>query len=417
MQLERAGDRALLLSMGSQQPYGYAVTARWLDGRGRWQDSDHIVGDLEDFPDLGVATDETGNAVVAWIEPGPFALYREHEIWARRYVAGEGWTEPEYVGDAGIAGQVGPKATFRSNGTPVVVWGRRYREGDEPSGYAISEHTDARGWGPPSVISASDNVHSRSLAGLGTDGEGGVLAIWSVYERDGSDIDRLATLRATQWSPETGWGDDSSLRDRRAWKWSHVIVDSEGTAWVFSRYATEGGCPTAVRYVAGQWEDAVDFAVGCEDGFEFGTLAVDNAGGAIAIWTERGEDDPAAFFSRYNPGDGWLSASPMPLGDGVLVPTYAVTARAGGDVLALWYRATSAEDGFRLSTWASQLRDDGLWTEPERLASRGPLFQIGIAPHLTSFEDGRAVGVWWRYDGVEVPYLRWEMTPWTSHYR
>ena len=121
-------------------------------------------------------------------------------------------------------------------------------------------------------------------------------------------------------------------------------------------------------------------------------IAVDEQGGAVAVWTRRAGDELVVQAATRPPGGDWLgptdiSATGQMLGD----PQVGVA--AGGDVVAVWERFARG----RHFVYAAHRPAGGTWQRPTRLSDasrRSTTPQVAVDPR------GNAVCVWSRYVGT-----------------
>lgn len=413
--LTRAGEDSTLFVYLREPPEPFApleIVAAWLEPSGQWGSPTVVGTQISGFRTPGVATDDAGNAIVVWERSQSFP--DENEIWARRYVAGEGWAPPEFVAESGTGSTTqrpGPKAALRPDGVAVVGW-TRARSSPDIREVGVGEYVLGEGWVSREPWATGDDF--VRLEAIGIDLEGRVVVAGSRFDEIGRP-----DIVANRFTPGVGWAEVSVFPGDVSFA-TNVEIDVEGTVWVL--WPVPGAvCWGAARNTTDGWT-LTEFNTPCEEGGNGAALSVDDTGGAVAVWTQGVEGPVSAYWSRYSEREGWSTPAPMPLGAGERAPSYALSARPGGAAVALWYRHAEDDPVSRLSVWASELSRGGQWSEPQLLDSSGPA-SFGVAPFLRPlvavYRDGRAVGSWLRYRGPPSleEFRRNDVTPWASEFR
>ena len=304
----------------------------------------------------------------------------------------------------------GPRAALRADGTAVVSWSRSsWVSGSE---VLVREYVQDEGWVSLAPWPSSDPA---LIAAIGVDEENRVVAAWLQPEEAGAPI-----IVANRLTPGLGWGEVSVLPGESSF-FAILDIDRQGTIWAFWRDSDPALCRVVARNTVDGWTRS-ELNTTCEEGSGRAALSADDAGGAVAIWSEGLEDPISPYWIRYSEAQGWSAPAPMPLGAGTGGPSYALSTRAGGAAVALWYR-NQQDELSRLSVWASELSADGQWSEPQLLESSGPvsggIAPFSLQPSVAIYPNGRALGSWLRYRGTENPeeFRINDVTPWASEYR
>lgn len=104
--------------------------------------------------------DEQGNIIAAWTTgPG---------LWASRFTPGSGWSEPERMDASdGVGG--GHTVALDANGNALVAW-------PQDGGIHFRRYTVGDGWSGPSAIAADDSLSGFDLAIASSPGGRAVLS-------------------------------------------------------------------------------------------------------------------------------------------------------------------------------------------------------------------------------------------------
>jgi hypothetical protein len=193
-------------------------------------------------PKTSVGMDDEGNAIAVWARQTVTSTGRGWVLWARRYVAGEGW------GTADTATLIKPdpetsaldeRLSVGPNGDAFVVWEQNDPMRQDPLGNDIDDIWGVRfsgsAWEAPERIDDYDAGNKRD-PDIAVDGMGVAHAVWSQADLDFNNI------WANAYIPGPGWGapelieppnedpnEDSSAASPR------VGVNAAGNAFVLWR--------------------------------------------------------------------------------------------------------------------------------------------------------------------------------------
>jgi hypothetical protein len=126
------------------------------------------------FPE--VAVDSSGNAIAVW------SLYDgiDDEVWANRYVAGQGWGTAQHIETSGSRDIGLPQVSVDSLGNAVVVWHQ-----NDGAHYNIwsNRYAVGSGWGTPELIE-TNNMVDAAFPDVSVDYSGNAVAVW--FQSDGT---------------------------------------------------------------------------------------------------------------------------------------------------------------------------------------------------------------------------------------
>src|SRR5436190_284471 len=203
-------------------------------------------------------------------------------IWARRYVAGQGWSTPTLIeSNPGFASF--PHVGFDDSGNAMVVW---YQAFGAPNGRHIwaNRYVVGTGWRTPTRIDSSDrNGQGPALA---VNGNGNAVAVWHQWDDAGVAI----SIWANEYVAGQGWGTATLIEtDSGAADNPDVAIDSGGNAIaVWRQFDGTADSIYANRYLAGQgWGTPAPIETGI-NGADIPRVAIDGYGNAIAIWQQKG---------------------------------------------------------------------------------------------------------------------------------
>jgi hypothetical protein len=148
-----------------------------------------------------VALDNSGNAMAVWQQSDG----KRFDIWANRYVVGEGWSTAVRV-DADSTGEAQlPQIAFDGSGNALAVW---QQSDGKRSSVRASRYVPGQGWGSAALIHTSyDHAAAPQIT---SDASGNAMAVWHVY--DG----KRAHIWANRFAPATGWSRAKPLESNTA---------------------------------------------------------------------------------------------------------------------------------------------------------------------------------------------------------
>jgi hypothetical protein len=318
----------------------------------RWSIAEPIevdnAGDAN-FPQITM--DANGNAFAVWQQAsGPSnAAATRVNIWANRFVPGNGWQKAELI-EADNAGDASlPQISMETNGSAIAVW-EQLKGASTTATTAISDiwanRFDGNKWGEAKRIEA-DDLGGALRPQIAVDANGNALAVW-LQRRAGQFS---FSLMASRFTPAGDWERPVALQtgDGSAGD-PQIAMDERGHAfavWPEFAFEKESGQTWAARYVPGSGWAAAELVHDNTQGFnQFTQIAVDGGGNAMAVWVSANgpvnleATQMTVLAARYVPGVGWLAAESIQApgaGDG-LRPALAMD--ANGNALAVWEQSS-----------------------------------------------------------------------------
>lgn len=156
------------------------------------------VGDYTDdyyysaFPQVSV--DSNGNAIAVWPQTGDTM-----DIWASHYIDGEGWENAERI-DSGDGNAALPRVTVDSGGNALAVW--QQLDGSRYDIWA-NRFVVGEGWGTAALIE-DDNANDATAPRVSSDANGNALAVWNSHRNGGEPF-------AARYASEGGWSAPTQL--------------------------------------------------------------------------------------------------------------------------------------------------------------------------------------------------------------
>lgn len=240
-----------------------------------------------------IAFDNKGNAYAVWQQ----WWHGVTLIWANRYVAGRGWIAPQIIQTDKTANSDASQLAFDANGNALAVWTQSGQV--FTSRYALDQ-----GWSASTAISNGIEGYQPTVS---VNGSGDAFAAWTQVVVTGTD--------------------------------EHGIPHTRGINWV-NNFTTNGGWQTPTLL-----QDA--------NGFNSGdvSLASDDAGNALAIWSESNGSFYRIYTNRYQANVGWVRRKVIDTTNTVAATNPHVVVDANGSALAVWEQVDAAGN---VGIWSSR---------------------------------------------------------------
>lgn len=145
---------------------------------GEWDGAQRVVENVVNFfDDPKIALDDSGNAIAVWSQSG--SAGGGDNIASVRYQVGSGWGSAVII-DTPVGGSRRPDIALDSSGNAVAVW-----EQSDVNGYDIwaNRYVAGAGWSEPIQIEM-DDAGSAYDPQVAVDGYGNMLSVW--YQFDGT---------------------------------------------------------------------------------------------------------------------------------------------------------------------------------------------------------------------------------------
>ncbi|MFP2933331.1 Ig-like domain-containing protein [Pyxidicoccus sp. 3LG] len=266
-------------------------SARYVPGAG-WSRAQRIDVDVDDFPgdtwELGVAMNAAGDAMATWSR---FDGSRS-TAWARRYVAGTGWEEPERL-DEDSADATAPAVAVAADGTALLVW--LQLEGGRLALWSRG-YVPGEGWDGSLQVDANLVGHSIEPQ-VRFDASGNAVVVWSQF--DGAHN----SILTNRYDVGNGWGSAHLLEthDAGSARSARLAVDARGHA--VAVWEEEHGSVSRIgasRYVVGRgWSAASNIDTGCAGSGNSPQVVLGTHGHAMAIWPSIAEGATAVCGNAF----------------------------------------------------------------------------------------------------------------------
>ena len=245
-------------------------------------------------------------------------------------------------------------------------------------------------------------------------GNGDAIIAWIQYNGSANRL-FVSTYTAGTWTNPSSVADIFSVNGGTAPDAFHVAADADGNGIVV--WSQGDGANSQVfksQYSNGIWTHPTglsdNISPNSQDAFS-PTVAMDDDGNAIILWTQSDGANVQVFKSEYRSG-AWSHPSSLadnisPNGQSVDLPSVAMD--NNGNAIIAWLQ----NDGTDLQVFKSEYRS-GAWSHPANLSDN--ISPDGSSPrdlHLGMDNSGNAVIVWSQSDGTNEFKSEYRSGVWT----
>jgi hypothetical protein len=326
-----------------------------------------------------VAIDTAGNAIGVWQESLGAAI--RTAVWARRYVAGTGWSAATTIDDS-VGASALPQLAMAPGGVAVASFLHGTQNG---STRMIANRFDGTAWAGGLRLDLLDGVidsdHCLAIA------PNGAAAL--VFNQSDNVAGRRATAAlstaAGAWAAPEVIGDAGSQAPQ-------VAIAANGDAvmvWLVGDTGTTSSLWASRR--SGPFWSAPVRVVASVKGMASPRLRVDAAGNAIAVWVERPTPRNEVHAARFTASTGSWSAPSM-LNDAAAQayePELAMT--NAGDAIVVWTEASDAGQATGIGA-NRYLAATAAWSGATHVQPAGT--SAGVLPHVALDGTGNSIAIW-----------------------
>lgn len=286
-----------------------------------------------------------------------------------------------------------PYLAVNSTGEAIAAW----RQGSD---LKVNMYSPQNNWGGVEELSFGNTGFARKEVKVAIADNGDAIAAW--INDTGQNAN--TTVAARRYTKANGWenvftidGRDGLIHD------VDVAIDNNGNAmllWPFSGNSNQDPGVYVRRYnkASGTWGNAYAL-IGNEDTtYTNPSIAMNNAGQAIAAWVVDNEIIQSAIYDAVLSGNNapWLSAQSIGLSseDSIVANYVDVAINEQGEAVATWVQSTNTNTSGDI--YASYYSPANNWrvAEPLELMSAGE----ARYPQVAMYNE-QAIVVWTEYDG------------------
>jgi hypothetical protein len=355
-------------------------------------------GDAE-FPT--VAFDAKGNGFAVWHQRTQLVNASIYTIWARRYVAGQGWGITSQIG---VSGQTFPQPvlTLNSAGDAFVVWKADtvlQAFGFDGNGLASNHYNATTGWGQPTAIDSVTYAYNQDLRIAASD-NGTAMLLWT--EVLSITATSVISSQISTYAPGKGWGLPTKQATLPPSFPGDISLDASGNGlavWTTYVSGTPGKYPLwASRYTASTGWSAASQIVADKNSGKPRLVRLAN-GTTKAIWAQARHLQSI----NYSPTTGWSNTTTAVTTDlpatnnAYLGTSFDFDIDANGNALVMWDANFGSNDTSTM--WARRYSPITGWGAATQLDTNN-LGRPGSSSRIEFDAAGNAIAVWDKFDGV-----------------
>lgn len=275
-----------------------------------------------------VLVDDFGVVTAAWAQVGMYSL----NVWVSRYSPGSGWSEAEVLMEA--EGNAEPALAGDTRGSTILVM-QSFCPG---FGFCIaaSIYRDALDWTEPHVINPGRVTRSQH-ARVAMNANGDAVVVWEEFDGQSSDV------WTSQWSPSGDWSEPVLLETQPGDAANpQVAIDDAGNALaVWSQHDGVRRVITASRFAPDEgWSAPGPIDRSGDDDADQVRLVMDRKGNAIAVWRQALAYGDRLWVNRFSPSQEW--ADPVRIdGDANASADARVALDGRGRAFVIWVQRSS----------------------------------------------------------------------------
>jgi hypothetical protein len=251
-------------------------------------------------------------------------------------------------------------------GNAIAVWAQR------PGPWIwANRYVPGVGWGTAEVISGTPG---GSFPRVAMDAAGNAIAVWSDFD----DPNGTPSIWANRYERRAGWGTSGTIETDPTWAGSLDLAVNPGGVALVTWVHDDGNRSSAWwnRYVPGAGWGTANLL-----GPELGArIAIDPAGGAVAVWNS----GLSFWAAQFTNGTGWGNPTPIDPDGWARWPELAMDET--GNAFVVWHRD--------MIMWANRYDVAVGWEGPVRIGTGNPSWADHDGPRIGADADGNAVVVW-----------------------
>jgi hypothetical protein len=357
---------------------GNSVWASRYTATGGWSTAELVDSDSTNIIRLDpkLAVSANGDALAMWSQIGNWG--NGYDLWANRFTPGGGWNGASLVETNNVGGIANPQIAMHSDGSGIAVWA--HSDGTRYNIWA-NRYTVSLGWRIPTLIE-NDDIDIAIIPQVAIDANGNAIVVFL----------QAGAIKAIRYTAASGWGTPESIDRKVGVAFNpEVAVDPSGSALAVWHQSGLGGTNNiwANRFTPSEgWGTAELLETNDVGNAGFPQVALDPSGNAIALWSQWDGQRSGIWSNRYTPSNGWETAEVIDVGNTGNASNYTIAFDESGNALALWTQSNGKTLVARRYTLAFG------WGAPEVLALNAGGSQVAFD------STGAGIAIWNQHDGT-----------------
>jgi hypothetical protein len=334
---------------------------------------------------LDIAADINGNIIAVWNQW--IGASNTNDIWANHYSAATGTWGTPFLLETGSSAAISPSIGIDATGNATVIWLQTVNSRNH---VWTNRYVPNVGWSGERPLESNPPGTNSSSPSIALNRNGEAIAVWTRYESGTSRYN----LHGHRYTPNGGWtGAEITQPGTTYLSSASVAIDGSGNAlviWIQSDGI--GDSAWVSRYTAnGGWQGAATIENGGGRVTQ-PSIAMNDSGAAVAVWYQAdaiGIDNHSIWSNRYTVNGGWSNAVAIEsTANNAFYPRIAID--NAGNALAIWTQL----DGSRGDLWTNRYAE-GNWRTPVLLQNNSAGSAI-----LINQKSGNAIAAWAQFDGT-----------------
>jgi hypothetical protein len=347
-----------------------------------------------------LAVDAAGNALAVWTQ---YSNAR-NTVWASHYnTALNVWDTPRMVSSASaVASAQKPDLAMDQAGNAIAVWQQGDGRADHFDAWVTQYNAGSASWSAPAMV--SDGINSAHCLSVAINANGQGQLAWVQERGDGTSASsQPADIWVRPVSTQAPWGDTTVVnasggKANTVYVYGQIglSVNARGDAAVLWSQRLLPSLPMVVDAAlyspARGWQDAASIVLNTTEDSQAPAVALDDAGNAVAIWTQVTDYSAYGASNRYVAGVGWGTAGHFvdsKLGD-TCSPSLAMD--GAGNATVVWYRVSGTN---AIDLMTDRFTPASGWADPKVLWPVGSDSSMtGTLPLVATNPAGQTLVVW-----------------------
>jgi hypothetical protein len=290
--------------------------------------------------DTDVAVDARGHAVAVWSQSDGT---RSH-VWANHYMPGTGWDTAIRLDTNDSVDQYSPLIAMNPAGDAIVVWpqfdGTRWE-------LWANRFVAGNGWGAATGLGTADPGQQMRDSALSINDHGDAMVVWPQSNGTGWN------LWARRFVPGIGWNTAISINSNESgdvW-YPRVATDLGGNAIVV--WAQPNNSPWnswVTRFVPSTgWTTPTRLNPDATQNTWFPDVVMNSSGDAIMAWAESNATSSSIWARRFDRLTGWKPAVPIDPNESGDARNPQIALDITGNAIVVWERF----NGSTTNLWAN----------------------------------------------------------------
>ncbi len=299
------------------------------------------------------------------------------------------WQAPQVRSDTSAPAANMPRVAMDAAGHAVAVW----IEAGGAGHLETSSYSPGTGWSTPAELG---NIASTRDLLMNANGDG--MAVWEEISdascSNDEDCSRF-TVKVRRYFPDVGWSKSTSLASEVSSGVMHPRLALNAAGNAVAIWSERNGAHRNIRVSRFTPRDGwhkIEQLTNNANNAQDPDVALDDDGNAMAVWTQFEGQRANVYASRYTPAGGWSAPVLIEHQDSGSAWRTWIDIDRDGNAIALWLQS----DGIRYSAWSNRHTPNAGWGTAQAIESSDAGDVVGIDMAMDA--QGNAVVAWEEFD-------------------